>query len=69
MMMDTTETLSTYETELRAWMSEWYDRAFANGFIQPPFILSHATAVRLEGYFNSGLTPAEGAKAIFCVMH
>lgn len=69
MTTDNTGELSIYETELRAWMSEWYDRAFANGFIQPPFVLSDATAVRLEGYFNSGLTPAEGADAIFGVMH
>lgn len=61
--------LSIYETELRAWMSEWYDRAFADGFIHPPFALNQATAARLEGYFNAGLTPAEGASAIFGVMH
>ena len=50
-------------------MSEWYDHAFAIGFIRPPFILDDATALRLEGYFNVGLTPAEGVSAIFGVVH
>jgi hypothetical protein len=61
--------LSMHETELRAWMSAWYDHAFAVGFIRPPFVLDHATAVRLEGYFNAGLTPEEGANAMFGVVH
>ncbi|CAE6730880.1 hypothetical protein [Paraburkholderia haematera] len=61
--------LSGHETELRAWMSDWYDHAFAIGFIRPPFILDHATALRLEGYFNVGLTPAEGVNAIFGMVH
>jgi hypothetical protein len=50
-------------------LSEWYDHAFATGFIRPPFILDDATALRLEGYFDVGLTPAEGVKAIFGVVH
>jgi hypothetical protein len=61
--------LSRHETELRAWMSAWYDHAFAVGFIRPPFVLDHPTAVRLEGYFNAGLTPAEGASVMFGVVH
>jgi hypothetical protein len=69
MTTDTTGELSTYETDLRTWMSEWYDHAFAKGFIRPPFVLNDATAMRLEGYFNSGLTPAEGANAIYGVVH
>ncbi|MGN8136150.1 hypothetical protein ACTJLC_15690 [Paraburkholderia sp. 22099] len=69
MTADNCGELSNYETQLRAWMSEWYDHAFASGFIQPPFVLNHATAVRLEGYFNLGLTPAEGANVIFGVVH
>jgi hypothetical protein len=54
---------------LRAWLSDWYDHAFATGFIRPPFILDDATALRLEGYFDVGLTPAEGVNAIFGVVH
>lgn len=61
--------LSRHETELRVWMSEWYDHAFSTGFIQPPFILDDMTALRLEGYFNVGLTPAEGVSAMFGRVH
>lgn len=69
MNTDSEGALSTHETKLRAWLSEWYDHAFATGFIRPPFILDDATALRLEGYFDVGLTPAEGVKAIFGVVH
>ncbi|AJZ63504.1 hypothetical protein [Paraburkholderia fungorum] len=61
--------LSKHETELRVWMSEWYDHAFSTGFIRPPFILDDATASRLEGYFNVGLTPVEGVNAMFGAVH
>ena len=60
---------SRHETEFRAWLSAWYDHAFSIGLIRPPFILDDATAFRLEGYFNVGLTPAEGASVIFGVVH
>ncbi|WP_438268802.1 hypothetical protein [Paraburkholderia atlantica] len=42
--------------QLRAWLSDWYDQAFAAGYIHPPFILDEVTADRLEGYFKAGLT-------------
>ncbi|MDE1008944.1 hypothetical protein PQR68_00350 [Paraburkholderia agricolaris] len=61
--------LSKHETELRVWMSEWYDHAFSIGFIRPPFILDDVTASRLEGYFNVGLTPVEGVNAVFGAVH
>jgi hypothetical protein len=69
MSAEHSEELSKHETELRVWMSDWYDHAFAIGFIRPPFILDDTTASRLEGYFNVGLTPAEGVNAIFGVVH
>jgi hypothetical protein len=55
--------------ELRAWLSDWYDHSFAVGYIRPPFTLDEATADRLEGYFQAGLTPAEGALLFFGVVH
>ncbi|MFL9866108.1 hypothetical protein PQR67_18170 [Paraburkholderia fungorum] len=61
--------LSARETELRVWMSEWYDHAFLIGFIRPPYILDDVTALRLEGYFSVGLTPAEGVSAMFGRVH
>jgi hypothetical protein len=69
MTADNAGRVSKHETELRAWMSAWYDHAFAIGFIRPPFILDHATAVRLEGYFNVGLTPEDGVNAMFGAVH
>jgi hypothetical protein len=69
MNADNLGTLSGHEAKLRAWLSDWYDHAFATGFIRPPFILDDATALRLEGYFDVGLTPAEGVNAIFGVVH
>jgi hypothetical protein len=30
--------------ELRAWLRDWYDHAFAVGYIYPPFMLDEATA-------------------------
>ncbi|WP_434115223.1 hypothetical protein [Paraburkholderia caffeinilytica] len=69
MSTHSTGELSRHETELRAWMSGWYDHAVTLGFIRPPFILDDATALRLEGYFNVGLTPADAVSAIFGVVH
>ncbi|HEV3426621.1 MAG TPA: hypothetical protein VG320_01955 [Paraburkholderia sp.] len=63
------EVLSVYETELRAWMSQWFDQAILRGFVRPPFILDEAKARRLEGLFIAGLTPGEGAQAFFCTAH
>ncbi|MGF6293158.1 hypothetical protein [Paraburkholderia youngii] len=34
--------------QLRAWLSDWYDQAFAAGYIHPPFTLDEVTADRLE---------------------
>lgn len=61
--------LLPYTMELRAWISDWYDCAIASGFVRPPFRLDGATADRLEGYFNMGLTPAEGAAVCFGPVH
>lgn len=61
--------VSGHEAALRAWLSAWFDHAFATGFIRPPFVLDDATASRLEGYFDVGLTPAEGVSAVFGAVH
>ena len=63
------EGLSQYETNLRQWMSRWYDHAVAEGLVRPPFLLDDAKAERLEGYFAAGLTPSEGAQAFFGRAH
>jgi hypothetical protein len=58
-----------YVTEWRTWLSDWYDHAYREGYVSPPFALDYAIAERLEGYFRVGLTPAEGAVAFFRMMH
>jgi hypothetical protein len=50
-------------------MNAWYDRALADGFIYAPFELDDATARRLYGYFDAGLTPLEGVCALFGTVH
>ncbi|CAM2197191.1 conserved protein of unknown function [Paraburkholderia kururiensis] len=58
-----------HEANLRAWLSEWYDYAVSAGFIHPPYELKEAVAERLEGYFNVGLSPHEGATVFFGTLH
>lgn len=66
---DESNGLPQYVTDLRAWMTAWYEHAVKVGFIRPPFALDEAIAERLEGYFKVGLTPVEGADVIFGVTH
>jgi hypothetical protein len=56
-------------SELRGWISVWYDQAVAARFINPPFVLDETTADRLQGYFDVGLTPGDAVHAFFGVMH
>nr|WP_027194264.1 hypothetical protein [Paraburkholderia sprentiae]APA89644.1 hypothetical protein BJG93_29610 [Paraburkholderia sprentiae WSM5005] len=69
MLDDASNTPPQYVIELRAWISDWYDHAFKVGYVYPPFALDAAIADRLEGYFQAGLTPAEGAIAFFGLVH
>ncbi|HEV3423827.1 MAG TPA: hypothetical protein VG105_08605 [Paraburkholderia sp.] len=69
MVHEESECLPQYVTDLRAWISAWFDHAVSVGFIRPPFILDETIADRLEGYFKVGLTPVEGADVFFGVMH
>ncbi|MBN3759611.1 hypothetical protein [Burkholderia sp. Ac-20365] len=69
MFDDASSELPLYVIDLRAWISDWYDHAYAVGLVRPPFTLNESTAGRLEGYFRAGLTPAEGAIAFFGVVH
>jgi hypothetical protein len=66
---DLSEPLLKNVTELRTWLSDWYDHAYSVGYVYPPFELDQAIADRLEGYFKAGLTPVEGAVAFFRKMH
>lgn len=53
----------------RQWMTAWYLYAVADGQIETTYNLDDATAERLEGYFNTGLTPSEGVGALFGALH
>lgn len=69
MAHDESEGSPQHLTDLHAWINAWYDHAVMAGFIRPPFHLDETIADRLEGYFRVGLTPIEGADAVFGVMH
>lgn len=57
------------EAELRLWIVSWYQSAVTGGYIEPPYELDNATAKRLEGYFQHGLTPNEGVDICFGWLH
>ncbi|PMS37991.1 hypothetical protein B0G57_101328 [Trinickia symbiotica] len=57
------------ETALRQWIMTWYHFAVSEGYVEPEYELDNATAERLEGYFQVGLTPGEGADVIFGQLH
>ncbi|WP_250866458.1 hypothetical protein [Caballeronia sp. INSB1] len=66
---DALNALPAHAIGLRSWLNDWYDHAYKVGYVHPPFELDDATATRLEGYFQAGLTPAEGAIAFFANLH
>lgn len=53
----------------RAKLEEWslavFDEVLAAGYITPPWRPSRTMRESLAGYFEAGLTPAEGAEALF----
>jgi hypothetical protein len=57
------------ETALRQWITAWYYFAVDEGYIEPQYELDDATAARLEGYFQAGLTPGDGVTAVFGTQH
>ena len=61
--------LKPEETALRQWIVTWYHFAVDEGFIEPDYELDDATAARLEGYFQAGLTPGESAGVVFGRLH
>jgi hypothetical protein len=53
------------QAKLTEWTLEAFDAAIAAGFVTPPWRPSAAMRESLAGYFDAGLTPAEGAEALF----
>ncbi|SAK53688.1 hypothetical protein AWB77_01456 [Caballeronia fortuita] len=69
MFNDASNALTLYVIDARTWLDEWYDHARLAGFVEPPITLDETIADRLEGYFQAGLTPADGAIAFFGTVH
>ncbi|BFG80209.1 hypothetical protein PTKU46_82430 [Paraburkholderia terrae] len=65
----TPESLTQYELKLRGWIREWYCHAVAEALVHSCFFIDDADVERLEGYFISGLTPAEATLAFFGRAH
>ena len=61
--------LPRHDLRLRQWINDWYACAISDGFIEAPYELDDATAERLAGYFDFGLTPDEGVGAVFRPLH
>lgn len=57
----------------RAMMEEWtrsaMDAAVYAGLIQPPWRPGEHVYSALHGYFSLGMTPAQGAEALFATRH
>jgi hypothetical protein len=54
-----------YVRDLDAWTRAWFEEAVAAGFIRVPYHPDAATVELIQGYFVSGLRPAEAAEACF----
>lgn len=50
---------------LAEWSRDAFDAAVAAGFIVPPWRPSPAMREALAGYYEAGLSPAQGAEALF----
>ncbi len=68
-MFDDVEVNAAPAPALQAWIHAWYHQAVNDGFICPPFEMDNATATRLHGYFDAGLTPCDGVLACFSTIH
>ncbi|MFT0167498.1 hypothetical protein ACLKMY_00520 [Paraburkholderia mimosarum] len=53
------------QAKLFEWSRDAFDAAVAAGFVKPPWRPSPAMRESLAGYYSAGLTPAEGAEALF----
>lgn len=53
------------QAKLAEWSRDTFDAAVAAGFISPPWRPSPAMREALAGYYEAGLSPADGAQALF----
>jgi hypothetical protein len=51
------------------WASAVFEQCVVAGFVVPPWCIDDAMAVRLCGYFEVGLQPADAAQACFATHH
>jgi hypothetical protein len=54
---------------LAEWTRSAFDCAVAEGWVVPPWRPSEAMYSRMVGYFQIGMTPAEGTQAAFSTYH
>lgn len=51
--------------KLSEWTRDAFDAVVCAGYIVPPWRPSDAMQAALAGYYSAGLTPVEGAEALF----
>lgn len=51
--------------QLAEWTRDAFDAAVAAGYVIPPWRPSAGMHDALAGYYRAGLSPAEGAEALF----
>lgn len=61
-MNDMTDCEQAIQSE---WTRDVFDAAVRAGYISPPWKPSDGALEMLRGYYVSGLTPEEGAQALF----
>jgi hypothetical protein len=54
---------------LQEWTRSCLDAAVYAGLVTPPWRPAEHVYSTLHGYFIAGMTPAEGAEALFAVRH
>lgn len=54
---------------LDSWTRVAFDEAVAAGYLTPPWRPTREAYETMHGYYAAGLTPAEGAEAMFAQRH
>lgn len=57
------------QAALTEWTAVAFDEAVAAGYVVPPWRPTLQAYESMHGYFLAGLTPAEGAQAMFATRH
>ena len=60
---------SPFDLDLSEWTNAVIEKAIGEGFICMPWEPDDAFVLRLQAYFNTGLSPAEAVNACFYPTH